>query len=325
MLRLSLACLGLLALTGSARASWADALFDELSRDFGSVPRGQILVHPFRLVNTTGQTVRIAKVRVSCGCTSAKVLQSVLAPGQETAVIATMDTRLFYNTRNVTIYVTFDQPRFEEVRLWVQANSRDDVRFSGDGIAFGRIKRGSSPVGNVTVTFFGDGATQILEAKSESNYVQPGLKEVTRGPGEVTYEVTAKARPDTPAGKWYTDIWLKTSNPAMPKLRVPVTIEVEAVLSVNPNTVSLGQVKAGTELDRKVIIRGITPFTITGITGTDGQVRVEENNAENKTVHVLTVTLSPVQAGPISRLIRVHTNLQNGGDIEFNAQADVVP
>jgi hypothetical protein len=325
MLRYSLVSLALLALAGQAHASWADAMFDELSRDFGSVPHGQLCVHPFRLVNNTGSTVRITRVRVSCGCTSARALTSVLAPGQETAIVASMDTGRFYNTKNVTIYVEFDKPHFEEVRMWVQANSRDDVAFSSDGIAFGQIKRGTAQAGKITVTFLGDGRTKVLEAKSESNYVQAALKEVSRATGDVVYEVTANVRADTPAGKWYTDIWLKTNNPNIPKLRVPVTIEIEATLSVSPHTVTLGQVKAGAEQDRKVILRGATPFRITGITGTDGQVRVVESSSESKTVHVLTVTLSPMEPGQLSRLIRVHTDIPNGGDIEFNAQAEVIP
>jgi hypothetical protein len=93
MVRYSLVGFVLLTLAGSARASWADAMFDELSRDFGSVPHGTTLVHPFRLVNNSGSTVRINSVRVSCGCTQARALTSVLAPGQETASVATMVTR----------------------------------------------------------------------------------------------------------------------------------------------------------------------------------------------------------------------------------------
>jgi len=319
-------CAALLVAAGQARAtSWADGMFDELSRDFGSVPRGQVLTHPFRLVNNTGSPVRITNVRVSCGCTSARVLQSYLAPGQETAVVAQMDTRRFYNTKNVTIYVTFDQPRFEEVRLWVQANSRDDVSFTPDNIAIGRIKRGTAAEGKVHVTFLGGEFTEITDVKSESNYVQATVQKVRRDNGEVVFELDAKIRPDTPAGKWYTDVWLQTNNPAIPRLRVPVTVEVEAALSVSPNTVALGDVKAGAESDRKVIIRGIKPFRITGITGTDDQIRVREANAESKTVHVLTVTLSPRDPGDLSRLIRVQTDLKTGGDIEFNAQAKVLP
>ena len=155
--------------------------------------------------------------------------------------------------------------------------------------------------------------------------MKPSIKEIHRNSSETVYEVTAKLRGDTPAGKWYTDIWLKTNNPGMQRLRVPVTVEVEAALSVSPNTVSLGQVKAGTESDRKVIIRGVRPFRIIGITGTDKELQVHQTNTESKTVHVLTVTLNPMEPGDLARRITVQTDLKTGGDIEFNAQAQVIP
>jgi hypothetical protein len=302
----------------------ADGMFDELSRDFGSVPRGQQLMHPFRVVNNSNQPVRIASVSVSCGCVSTQVLKNTLQPGEETAIVATMNTSVFINTRTVTIYVRFDQPRFQEVRLWVQANSREDVQFNPGNLAFGVVKRGAEPVSKMTISFLG-GTTQLTEIKSESNYVKPTMKEVHRPNGETAFEVSAKLRPDTPAGKWYTDIWLATNNPSMPRIRVPVTVEVESPLTINPSTVSLGQVKAGTESDRKVIIRGLRPFRITGIKGTDGELQVKTTSNESKAVHVLTVTLNPRAAGGLHKNIIVQTDLANANEIEFHAQAEVIP
>jgi hypothetical protein len=327
MHRYSLILAVILGVASQVNAStWADGMFDELSHDFGSVPRGPTLTHYFRIANNTKNPVHIANVRVSCGrCSSARVLQNYLQPGQETAVLATMDTNQFINTKTITIYVTFDQPRFEEVRLWMQANSREDVVFAPASVAFGQVKRGTTPETKLTVSFLGGATTQILETKSDSNYVQPVIKEVKNNNGTVAYEITAKLRGDTPAGKWYTDIWLKTSNPSMPRLRVPVTVEVEAALSVNPSTVSLGQVKAGVEEDRKVIIRGVRPFRILNIGGTDTQLQVRQTSNESKAVHVLTVTLNPRDVGELSRIIRVQTDLTSNADIEFNAQAKVVP
>lgn len=312
---------------GNADASsWADGMFEELSRDFGSVPRGQVLTHPFRLINNTKQTVHISGVRVSCtACTTARSLQTTLAPGQETAILVNMDTRRFSNTRSVTVYVAFDQPRFEEVRLWVQANSREDVAVQPDALAFGRIKRGSSPTTSVTVSFLGSDAYAVEEVRSTSNYIQPSCKLIRREGGEVSYQLSATLRPDAPAGKWFTDIWLKTNSPAMPRVRIPLTVEIESALSVSPNAVALGQVKAGTETDRKVVIRGIRPFRITGISGTDDQISVRDSASESQRVHVLTVTLRPLGAGELTKIIRIHTDLKTGGEIEFAAQAQVVP
>jgi hypothetical protein len=326
MIRKSLMIVALLSLASQVHAqARLDSMFDEMSRDFGSVPRGQQLMHPFRIVNNTNQPVRISGVSVSCNCVSTQILKNTLQPGEETAVIATMNTSVFINTRTVTIYVRFDQPRFQEVRLWVSANSREDVQFNPANIAFGVVKRGAEPETKMVISFLG-GSTQVTEIKSESNYVTPHLKEVQRPNGGTAYEISAKLRPDTPAGKWYTDIWLTTNNPSMQRLRVPVTVEVESPLTVNPSTVSLGQVKAGTESDRKVIIRGLRPFRITGITGTDGELQVKTTSNESKAVHVLTVTLSPRQAGqPFTKNITVQTDLGNNNDINFSAKAEVIP
>lgn len=327
MVRYSVILAAILGVAANVHASTsADGMFDELSHDFGSVPRGPTLTHYFRITNNSKNPVHIANVRVSCGrCASARVLQNYLQPGQETAVLATMDTNQFINTKTITIFVTFDQPRFEEVRLWMQANSREDVVFSPSSVAFGQVKRGTTPETKLTISFLGGATTQVLETKSDSNYVLPVLKEVKQANGATSYEITAKLRGDTPPGKWYTDIWLKTNNPSMPRLRVPVTVEVEAALSVNPSTVSLGQVKAGVEEDRKVIIRGVRPFRILKIGGTDNQVQVRQTSDESKAVHVLTVTLNPRDVGDLSRIIRVQTDMAANADIEFNAHANVVP
>ena len=328
MYRYSLLFVALAGMAGQAHAqNKSDGLFDELSRDFGSVPQGQILTHPFRIVNNTKQPVHIANVRVSCGvCSSARALQTYLRPGEETAIIATMDTNKFSNTKTITIFVMFDQPRFEEVRLWIQANSRQDVTYNpGNGIEFGRVKRGTEAESKVAVSFLGGAQTKVQEPKSDSNYVTPTLKVVQGANGETIYEISAKLRKDTPAGKWYTDIWLTTNNTSMPRLRVPVTVEVEAALSVTPSTVSLGTVKAGPESERKVIIRGARPFRIIGITGTDKQLQVRQTSTESKAVHVLTVTLNPMEPRDLFSKITVQTDLKTGADIEFNASAQVVP
>src|SRR5947207_11672788 len=106
MLRFSLVSTLLLAFAQSALAApWADAMFDELTKDFGAVPHGTVAVHPFRLVNKTGSTLHVSSVRVSCGCTTASALQTSIAAGKDGVILAQMDTRRFYGTKSVTVYV----------------------------------------------------------------------------------------------------------------------------------------------------------------------------------------------------------------------------
>jgi hypothetical protein len=326
MLRYSLVLVaGLAATAPASAASWADALFDELSKDFGSVPRGPTLVHPFRITNNTRGPVSISSVRVSCGCTSATVQKSYLNPGEETAVVARMDTTRFTGPKSVTIFVQFDRPASEEVRLWVQANGRNDFNVTPDTLAFGQIKRGGTPTASSTVVFYGQPDVKITDVKSESNYIQSTVKEVRRQDSEVSYQVTAKLRGDTPVGKWYTDLWVKTTSPSLPQVRVPLTVEIESPLSVSPDAVALGEVKAQGESERRVIVRGVKPFRITRVQGTDDELSVNDSTAESKPIHVLTVKVKPGKAGEWNRTLRIVTDLAEDGEIDLHVSAQILP
>jgi hypothetical protein len=248
-----------------------------------------------------------------------------LNPGEETAVVVRMDTARFLGVRTVTIYVQFDRPAFEEVRLWVQANARDDFNLYPDALAFGQVRRGSTPTVAAQVTFYGHSDAQITEVRAESNYIRPVVREVRRLDSEVTYELAAQLRGDVPVGKWYTDIWLRTSNPTLPQVRVPLTVEIESALSVSPEAVTLGQVRVRGESERRVIVRGVKPFKITRVQGTDDQVLVRDSTAESKSVHVLTVKLRAAQPGELLRTLRVLTDLPDDGKIDFQVSAVVMP
>lgn len=317
--------IGLSTAGTAAAGTWADGLFDELTRDFGTVPRGPTLSHPFRVTNKTSAPIHIGSVRVSCGCVTASAMQNLLQPGESSSVFAQMDTRRFNGPKTVTIYVQFTQPQFEEVHLVVQANSRDDVTITPEALAFGQTKRGTAAATSVNLSFLGSDLYRITEVRSESNYVQPTVKEVRREGNEVAYQLTAKLRPDVPVGKWYTDVWVTTNNPATPRIRVPLTVEVESALSVSPATAALGQVKAGGQVERKIIVRGSKPFRITSVRGGDGQLSVQDLPKEPRTVHVLTLNFKPSKMGEQTWNLQVLTDMKEDSEVEFQAKAQVVP
>jgi hypothetical protein len=269
--------------------------------------------------------LHISSVRVSCGCVSASALKTTLAPGEETAIQARMDTTRFTGVKTVTIYVQFDRPSFEEVRLWVQANGRNDFAVTPDTLAFGQVKRSAGASTSVTVNFYGSVDTKVLEARTESNYIQASVKEAKREGSEVSYQVTAKLRADTPAGRWYTDVWLKTNNPSLPQLRVPLTVEIESALSISPESVRLGDVAANAESEQRVIVRGARPFKIKSVLGGGDDLVVRDSSPESKPVHVLTVKIKGGKPGEVNKTLRVVTDLPEEGEIEFPVSARVMP
>ncbi len=137
--------------------------------------------------------------------------------------------------------------------------------------------------------------------------------------------VKAKLRGDTPVGKWYSDIWLKTNNPGLSQIRVPLNVEIESPLSITPDAVALGKIKVDGEAERRVILRGVQPFKIKKIEGLDDQLTAKDSTEESKAVHVLTVKLKPDKAGDLSRKIRIVTDLMEDNEVEVQVNAQVTP
>ena len=326
MLRYSLVIAAGFWVAGATSAgTWGDGLFVELNKDFGSVPRGPTLTHHFSVKNNTKNAVNISNVRVSCGCVSATALKGTLQPGEETSIEAKMDTTRFTGSKTVTIFVQFDQPNFDEVRLWVQANGRNDFALTPDTLAFGQVRRGTASSSTVKVKFYGNTDAKILSIKSESNYVQPTFKESKRADSEVEYVLTAKLRADTPVGKWYTDVWIKTNIATMEQVRIPLTVEVESPLTVTPSIVTLGAIKAKEETLRKIIVRGAAPFRITSIKGTDASTLVAFDSKLAREVHVLTIKVVPGMSGKIDKVLRVITDMKTDNEIDVRVQGNVSP
>jgi hypothetical protein len=303
-------------------ATWGESLFDSTSHDFGTTPRGPLLTHYYRITNNTQMPVHVAGVRVSCGCTQANILQSDIAPGQSTAVVAQMDSRRFTGAKTVTIFVTFDRPQWEETRLSISAFGRDDLALDTEGMSFGTVARGSAGTARTTVTLRQQ-YWAVQQATSESGYVIPKVRELNRGQGEVTYEVAANLKPGLPIGKWTTEIVLTTNSPVAPIIRLPATVEITPALTTSPGEVKMGAVAIGHAAESKLLVRGSKPFKIKEIQGADGIVTVSATMAESRPVHVVTVKVDPKEAGDLARKIKIVTDLPNENTVEVAVKATV--
>jgi hypothetical protein len=222
-----------LLIVGAPVSAGPGDLFEEKVKDFGTSARGSVLVHYFRFTNTTKQTLTLGQPRVSCGCVSASISKSRVAPGEDAAVIAHMDTRRIPTpnvTKAVTVYVPFLSPSQEEVSLRVQTVCRDDLLLSPTSLAFGTVRNGAEGTASTRVTFLSDPNWEVIESKCTGGYVDAKHKLVSREGSSVTYEVTAVLDPECPVGNWTCDICLKTSNKSVESLRIPVTVNVAATV-----------------------------------------------------------------------------------------------
>lgn len=105
--RLSLTiCLPLLIL--SIGTTQAGISFDEQVFDFGSVGIEFKFKHSFRFYNDGQDTIRIHRVEVPCNCSSARLVDSTVLPGDTAYFQVTFNTKDLYGPTNKQIKVHSD-------------------------------------------------------------------------------------------------------------------------------------------------------------------------------------------------------------------------
>jgi len=303
----------------------AQGLSGERFHDFGTVARGPTLQHSFRLTNTTAGPIHFHSVRVSCSCVSASIAPRDLAAGEAATLSVQLDTSRVSGFTQKAIYVQLDQPQWEEAAFRVHVNVREDVTLTPGSLAFGRVKRGSSSEASVTVQMMGTTDFKTLTAKCDSPYIEVNARQVQGEVGQATYRVTARLLPDLPVGNWYSTVWLATDNSALPRLQIPLTVQIGSALSVSPTVAALGPVKRGIEAKYTIVVRADQPFRILEVKGADAQVVVEERVQASKAVHVLTIKLQGSSPGVVLRALQIITDLPEDNRIDFQATAEIVP
>lgn len=310
MTRYVLGVVALVALNSAAFAGPAD-LFEAKEKDFGVSPKGTMLVHYFRFTNTTNETLTLGQPRVSCGCVTPALTSNRVAPGETAAVIAYMDTRRIQyagTTKTVLVYVPFQNPQFTEVALRVTTVTRDDLMMSPDTIAFGTVAKGKGATATTKVTFTSDPNWEVKGAKSTGAFVKPEFKLVSRSGTVVTYEVTANLEKDCPSGNWTSDIYLETSNAAVAKLRIPVSVVVAPAVSASPEAVSFGNMKMGNGSEQKVTLKAGEPFKILAVKGAGDDFTVKVDTDVALASHTVTITANPKAAGGLNRTLEIVTD-----------------
>jgi len=292
----------------------ASSLFSELSKDFGATARGPVHTHYFTLKNTTNETIILGTPRVSCGCVSASVSQSSLAPGESGAVIAMMDSKRIPQAnipKTVTVFVSVQVGnRIEEVQLRVTGTARDDLVIAPDQLAFGTVRKGQGGQVTTKLTFYSDPYWKILNATSSGAYVKVDLKALPAhaGVAGVSYEITATLDADCPVGNWMADIWVKTSAPGLDKVRLPVTVNVVNPIDMKPESITFGNAVTATASDTNLMLTASQPFKILEIKGTDDELIIAKLGEVSRPVHILKLTYTAKKPGNIQKTLEIVTD-----------------
>lgn len=293
--------------------SWADKMFkDGLSKDFGSQPHGAQLTHTFTISNIYAVQMEITTIKSGCGCLTATAKKRVLGPRESTTIDVVMDTKRFTGPKTVGVRVTVGPEYISSTELTLKANSRADIVFNPGQVNFGAVTRGQAPTQFIDVEYAGSQNWQISEIVAKDVPYTVTHKESYRRAGGVGYRLTVTLKPDAPVGTNRHNVFLKTNDTASPLVPVLVEATVQSPLAVSPEALSLGTVKMGTPLVRRVVVRGSKPFHVTGVEGVgDGFDLAEPVAAVDQVVQFVTFKCQPGKEGAFRREMKIKTTLQD--------------
>ncbi len=316
--------------SGDARAQeWARKMFGdkdgkiETSHNFGYVARGSKVEYRFKITNRYKEDVHISGVSTSCKCTTPTVTKETLKTWETGELVATFNTHLFLGHRSATLSIHFDKPFAATVHLQVSGYIRSDIVLEPRGIDFGSVDQGDSPIRKLKVTYAGRSDWKITDVRSTNPNYEVEVNEVSRGNGQVVYELAVNLGKQAPTGYLNDMLTIVTNDSRAKKFPVDISGRVLSALTVSPSELFIGEVQPGAEVKKNLIVRGKKPFRITKI-GCKGDCFSFKNSDEAKKTHVIPVTFkAPEKVGAVRETIHIETDL-DGAKQSIEAHAEVV-
>jgi hypothetical protein len=111
--------------------------------DFGTLAQGELATADFTIHNDGTELLQILKTDSDCGCTLARIPDSLLAPGAATSMSIMLQTRSFSGSILKHVTVFSNDPAAPRARITLAAHVRPTVRVSATSIAFGAVACGS--------------------------------------------------------------------------------------------------------------------------------------------------------------------------------------
>ena len=326
---LSLLVLGTSFLNQATAQEWAEKMFNTLEHDFGTVARGAETVYKFEITNLYKQPMRILGVRSSCGCTSPSIENKVINTYEKAYLVAKFNTHTFVGRHGATLTVSFGAPFSAEVQVRVHGNIRGDVVFTPGSVEFGNIDEGEVKEQRISVSYAGRDDWKIVDVTNDNDNFEVEMDGGTRSGGKVTYNLLVRMKDNVPAGFVKDQLTVVTNDTRAESQRFPLFVSGHVVpeISVNPEILVLGTVKAGEPVTKKVVVRGKKPFKILDVNCGDNCFTFQTDK-ESKTLHLVEITYRPGdQPGAVKVPVTITTDRPNRGaalTVSANVIADPV-
>lgn len=183
--------------------------------DMGEVLQGQVLEHTFLLENTGSADLVVNGLEPGCHCTSARVANGTVKPGQKGAALVTVRTDRALGPFGAQVTVSTNDPNHSVVTLRMKALVKAEFSLSDQILDFSTSGLGARSRRLVIAAAPGT-SSRILRVRSTEERVRARLASLGSG----RYEVIATAAGESKA--LFGNLVVSTSSSLMPEITVPI-------------------------------------------------------------------------------------------------------
>ncbi len=138
--------------------------------NFGEIFQGDKVPHTFEFVNTGDETLKIDRVRSSCGCTAVLVSEKNIPPGGRGEVKTNFDSARFRGSISKTVYLYSNDPVRPTMQFHIKGQVLETVVVEPTQINFGGIPAEKKVT--TTVLLRNQGGEPLTIGKAHSTAVE---------------------------------------------------------------------------------------------------------------------------------------------------------
>jgi hypothetical protein len=223
--------------------------------DFGRLEQHQVREGSLTIYNNGDETLEILDVKSSCGCTVAEPAVSSLAPGENTSLHVTFDSKTFQGDQQKPVTIYTNDPARSEIQIMVTAFVYVPVMVypPHKSVAFNKVTIGHSAEQSIGFEAV-EAETLALEvSRARADLFDVAIRPTPGNPRR--QEAVITVRPDAPIGVFREIVSFKTGVADQPFIDIETNGSVVAPLELQPGFVNFRYVTPNKELGRVFQLR----------------------------------------------------------------------
>ncbi len=211
------------------KSSGARISISEMMWDFGYVSRNGKVIHTYKIKNVGGDTLILAKIRTTCGCTTTPLPKQRLAPGESTDLKVIFDPQKIAagnTTKKLQIISNDPTNPFMEVQFTAKIGKNSSlIKLTPKEINFDTVSQGTEEQRSLKIENISEEKLSIKMVEGPGDDIDLDLESKILQPGE-SVQVTLKLKKKAALGDLYTSFTLDFEGSKMARVSIPISAVV---------------------------------------------------------------------------------------------------